>query len=255
MRSRLMLALCAIAIVPALVACGDDDDSDDGGVLSTPGATGTAVTSNNTTASPKVAAPASKYAVSIEDLGLSWITDISQTFVITEATYARTMRLFTSEAEGKRLLKEWGYEGGYETAYIPEGRDIAVRNGAYYISVESHLFENEAGAQKAYDHFTAFVKQNPGAQPIEMATVGNASVAYVTVFGKIADSQVSAVYHHVVSRRGNLVTIVLTKGAEGFMKVDTARSLAAISDAKALGEHAAIEPTPTSNYTPPAGSR
>jgi hypothetical protein len=39
------------------------------------------------------------------------------------------------------------------------------------------------------------------------------------------------------------------------MKVDTVCQLATVADAKALGKKEPIEPTPTSNYTPPAGSR
>jgi hypothetical protein len=54
--------------------------------------------------------------------------------------------------------------------------------------------------------------------------------------------------------RGNVVTVVLTKGAEGLMKVDTAWQLASIADAKELGARKTIVPTPTSNFTPAAAA-
>jgi hypothetical protein len=45
--------------------------------------------------------------------------------------------------------------------------------------------------------------------------------------------------------------VLLTRGAEPFMKIDTARNLALIIDQKALGLKEAIEPTPASNFKTP----
>ena len=85
--------------------------------------------------------------------------------------------------------------------------------------------------------------------------MANDSSSWQRVYGKVNNTSVNAVYHQYIFRRGNLVTILLTYGAEGFMKVDTACQLATIADAKAVGQKPAVEPTPTSNFTPPAGSR
>lgn len=248
MHRRLILAVCALALTPAFFACGDDDSGAVSGGSTTRAASQTVAVS---TASPKLTVPASKYSVSVEDLGTAWITDVRGTFVIDSARYAKTQRLFTSEAEGLKLLKEWGYQGGYETGYAPEGRDQAVLNGAYYVSIESHLFSDESGAQKAFDYFIQFVGKTPGAQPVSVATVGNKSAAFVTTTGTITGSTVKATYHHVISRRGNLVTIALTKGAESFMKSDEAWAVARIADEKALGERATSVPTPTGDYKTP----
>lgn len=251
MPRRLVLALCACTLaLPAFAACGGD-----GGASDT--AAGTTAASNtpngaNPGASPALDGPASKYSVAIDDLGVNWITDIPFTFVLDIENYAPT-RTFTSADEGRTLLNEWGYQSGYETGYSPEGRDTAVLNGAFYVRVESHLFETEKGAMAAMAYFESIIKST-GASPISAAAVGNESAAYTATFGTIGKSKVNAVYHHVIFRRGNLVTVVLTKGAEGFMKVEPARELALIADAKALGQKPAIEPTPTSNYTPAAGN-
>lgn len=248
MPRRLMLAVCALALTPAFFACGDDDD---GGVTN-PGSTkASGQTVAVSTASPKLAAPASQYSVSVEDLGTNWITDVRGTFVIDAAGYAKTQRLFASEADGMKLLKEWGYQGGYETGYIPEGRDQAVLNGAYYISIESHLFADEAGAQKAFDYFVQFVGKTPGAAPVSVPLVGNKSAAFVTTTGTISGSNVKATYHHVISRRGNLITISLTKGAESFMKSSAALEVAQMADEKALGSRPTSVPTSTGDYKTP----
>lgn len=250
------LAACAFAsLLPFVVigaACGDG--ADDGG-SATPGAgaTGT-VETTNPSVSPDLEPPASKYVVRVEDLGVNWITDIPSTLELDAATYAKTPRIFSSEEAGMKLLDEWGYVGGYQTGYSPEGRDSAVLNGAYYIRTECHLFAGADGAGKAYRYFVDFVKAQPGMAPVSMTRVGNESAAYVMTLGKIANSPVNAVYHQVVFRRGDLVCVVLTKGAEPFMKVDAARELALISDKKALGQLDAPVPTPTSNYTPAAGN-
>lgn len=251
MQRRLLLALFACSlIVPAFAACGGDSGT--AGASPTGTSAPGAINSSTNGSSPKLDGPASKYSVAITDLGVNWITDIPATFVLNIENYAPT-RTFSSAEEGRRLLAEWGYQSGYETGYSPEGRDTAVLNGAFYVRVESHLFADEAGAKAAMAYFESIIKST-GANPVSAEAVGNESAAFTATFGTIGKSKVNAVYHHVIFRRGNLVTVVLTKGAEGFMKVDPAREVALIADQKALGQKPAVEPTPTSNYTPAAGN-
>ena len=73
----------------------------------------------------------------------------------------------------------------------------------------------------------------------------------MTTTGTITGSTVKATYHHVITRRGNLVTIALTKGAESFMKSDAAWDVAQMADEKALGERKTSVPTPTGDYKTP----
>jgi hypothetical protein len=193
------------------------------------------------------------YSISQDDLGPGYITDIPATFVLDVQNYGKTAT-FSSEQEGQDLLTKWGYLGGYETGYSPEGRDVAVLNGAYYIKVEVHLFKDETGAKKAFDYFENRLRQAQSAQPVTAAQLGNQSSAWRTVFGKVPNSSVDAAYHRIVFRRGNLVSVVLTYGADPFMKVDTVRSLAVMVDQKALGEKTATEPTPVSSFVTPTPS-
>lgn len=249
MARRLFLAVCVLALTPAFFACGDDDGGS--GIANPAGAKGSTQTpAPVSTASPKLAAPASQYSVSVDDLGVNWITDVKGTQSINAASYAAQTHVFATPDEGMRQLKDWGYQGGYQTGYSPEGRDQAVLNGAYYVWIESHLFNDESGAQKAFDYFNNVAKQNP-AQPVSIQPVGNSSAAYLTIAGTITGSTVKAAFHQVIIRRGNLVTIVLTKGAESFMKSDAAWGVAFMADEKALGTRKATVPTPTSDYKTP----
>jgi hypothetical protein len=118
--------------------------------------------------------------------------------------------------------------------------------------VEIHLFKDEPGAKKAFEYFENRLKN--GAQSVNSTPVGNQSSAWKTVSGKVRSSQVDAAYHRIVFRRGNMVAVVLTYGADPFMKVDRVRALAQMVDEKALGQKATVEPTPTGNFTPPANT-
>lgn len=249
MPRRLLLAACALVIVPVFAACGDDDGGDDASALGSP-ATSNPANGSAAGPSPKLTAPAGKYSVSLEDIGNAWLTDIANTYVIDATTYGKEPMLFGSEAEGKKLLAEWGYLEGYETAYIPEGRDDTVLKGGYYIKVETHLFEDAAGAQKAFAYFSEYAGTS-GATPVTIKPVGNGWVAFTFVAGTIANKRVNAVFHQIVFFRGNVLSIILTKGAQGFMQVDSAWELAKIADDKLLGERAAPEPTRTSNFKTP----
>lgn len=260
MQRNLALGLFAcFLLVPALVACGGDDDDDAGTANPTAGSTSTPTTTaaENPGTSPVLDAPASKYAITVEDLvermGFVWITSLNSVYVLTMENYAGT-RAFSSENEGRTLLEEWGWQGGYETGYSPEGYDTAVLNGGYYVHQECHIFESEAGAKAAYAWMVNRAQRVPGQDPISVDPIGNESAAFVANFGTIGNSPVVATYHQVIFRRGNIVSIVVTKGSQGFMKADTARTLSAITDGKALGQIPAIEPTPIANYTPPAGN-
>jgi len=250
MPRRLLLAVCAIAIVPCLFACGGDDDAD-----AAPDATATSglPVVPNSTVSPQLSGPAGKYSVTLDDIGVAWLTDIKATFKIDSpeliGLYVGRSRVFPSPAEGLRMLDEWGYKEGYETGYIPEGRDAAVLQGAYYIVIETHLFETSEGAQKAYEYFAQTAAE--GASSVTVTGVGNEASGFESVASKIAGSSVNAAFHQVVFRRGNVVEIVFTKGAEGFMEIVHPWELARIADEKLVGERPATEPTPTSNYKTP----
>jgi hypothetical protein len=249
MSRRLLLAVCAVAFVPCFVACGDDDDDAAAAEPSpTLGAATTPVVAAST-ASPLISGPASRYSVNLDELGnQSWRTDVEATFQMDAKSYAERSRAFRSPSEGTRLLREWGYLEGYQTAYIPE---LPMGQGGYHIGIETHLFKDEAGARQAFTFFDDNRKAT-GAAQLPVSGIGNQGVGFLTVTGTISTgSSVNAAYHQVVMRRGNAVIIILTKGAVSFMKLDPAFALARFTDQKLLGERSTVEPTPTSNYATP----
>lgn len=232
--------------IPLLAGCGGDDTADAKGTT-----TPQQAPTNDNTASPKLDMPVSRFAVSQDDLGIDFIVDIPATFAVTAEEYAKGSS-FSSQADGLAMLTEWGYRGGYETGYTPEGREKAVLNGGYYSKVETHLFKDEEGAKKAFTYLEARVKGISGNQAVTANPVGNQWAAFRRLSGKVPGTSVNAVYHQYLFRRGNLIAAVLTYGADGFIKAETSRELASMVDQKALGKKNAVEPTPTSNFTPAA---
>lgn len=250
MNSRLLLAL-ALCCLPGLVACGGDGDGstvDSGGTLQARSPDGQDVSQTpNPTGEPVLEAPASKYTVLLQDVGPRWYTDIPGVFTIDKDAYS-SGKLFADNDDGMKLLNDWGYQEGYETSLLPEGRTTAILNGLFEFKVETHLFESADGAKKAYQYFHGAVNRNSEAATI--AEVGNESSGWSHVYGEIPNTKTEGVFHQVLFRRGNLVVIVQTFGSAAFMTVDDAYELARIADDKATGGREAVAPTPTSNFTP-----
>lgn len=245
MYRRLAILTFAAVFLSIAVACGGDDSGDPGGQ----GPTGTPY-QNDSAMEPDLTMPVSRFSIAQPDLGSGYITDIEDTYVL-DATgengrysYADT-KTFTSPDEGQRLLQQWGYLGGYETGYTPEGYTRAVLQGAYYIKVETHLFADSDGAHEAYLYFHDRLQKSTS-EPVSVEAIGNEASGWRLVRDKIAGSSVNGEFHQYLFRRGNLLAVVLTWGAEPFMNIDSVYQLAHIIDAKATGKVEAIEPTPVS---------
>jgi hypothetical protein len=201
-------------------------------------------------AQPALSGPASKYSVLLADVGTNaYLTDVPRIFVLDAKSYGGTSG-FSSPQEGETLLSKWGYVDGYEAALNPEGFITAVLNGAYFIYVETHIFKSSDGAHEAFKYFQDRIRANGIGQAVTTSAVGNESGAWKTVQGKVGSSNISQAAHQIVFRRGNLVAIVQTVGADPFMRVDQVRAIAAIVDGKALGQLEALAPTPSTYRTP-----
>ncbi len=240
----------ALLLIPAVATCGGGSKASSSTRLPSSPVASSSSAPNDASTSPTLTMPASRFAISLDDLGTSFITNVPDTFVLNAQNYGGS-KTFNTPEEGVKLLNQWGYLGGYETGFRPEGNEQAIlQDGSYMISLEMHLFKDENGARQAYDYFESKLKSG-SAQPVNAPQLGNKSSAWKLVNGKIAGSTIDAAYHRFMFRRGNLVTVVLTYGADPFMTINVARDLAQIVDAKALGTKPAIEPTPTSNYATP----
>ncbi len=256
---RLPLLLVVVSLLMGTaVACGDDDGGDGGVAGTTAPASASSQSAApggfDTRSAPVVRAPASLYSILLEDVGFgNYITDIRGTYELVVENYSETA-VFRNPADGAGLLRKWGYINGYETAMTPEGGEAAILNGGFVVIVETHVFKTTEGATEAYDFFLDVVKKNGVSQPVTAQPVGNSSYYARTVQGTIRGTTIGQAIHQVVFRRGNLVAIVRTIGSEPLMRVTSVRDMAMIVDSKALGTTRTIEPTPTSNFTPPPGS-
>ncbi|MBI2767125.1 MAG: hypothetical protein HYX53_14600 [Chloroflexi bacterium] len=247
----LLLALSGLALTVLSASCGGGDDNT--AAAASPSQQATAASGSGTPAAGApgiIPGPASRYSLLHDDLGKGFLTDIKGTYVLTIDNYSGITKLFPSKQEGAALLTKWGYLGGYETAVTPEGGDVGVLQGAFVIKMEVHLFKDPAGAKDFYAY--ELQKVNPQAQPVKTDTVGDESSTNKLTAGKVGNSTVDQAIHQLVFRRSNLVAIVLTIGAEPFMKSDSVVALGKMIDEKALGKRLAPTPTPTSNFTPPS---
>ena len=69
------------------------------------------------------------------------------------------------------------------------------------------------------------------------------------VLVRLGTSDIPEVFHRFVFRRGNLVAMVQTVGAQPYMSIDQARNTAILIDGRATGNLAAYTPTPEKQAT------
>jgi hypothetical protein len=275
MRRWPVMALCGCAFALLVTAaCGGDDDDAPAttapgstsvatratpGAAASPGTTpspgaATATTAPGVTrtadpASPLLSMPVSRYTVAHDEIGDGFLVNVAGTFNFDIESYAQT-RTFFSVQEGRSLLTAWGYLGGFQTGYIPEGRERAVLNGGFYFTIESHLFATREGAADAYTYVLNLLKDSKSKQVTPAGLFGEQQSAWELVDGKVQTSSIDAVYHRYVLRRGNVLVVVLTYGAQGFMKLSYAEAAAKTIDDKILGRRPAAEPTPVNTPRP-----
>ena len=251
----------------AALACGGDDDSganagDPSG--GSPAATNTVATSVTPVVTPSTGGtaggpgpllpgPASKYTPSEQDLANYYRADSANALFTNDQLFGQ-VGPFKSAGEGQELAKAWGYQEGYMVGFDPEGLLSSVVRGNYYVTVEAHLFETIDGAEKAYRQYLAFYRGTPGVQEQEVRPLGNESSGWRAVGNKLGETQIDAVYHRFVLRRGNLVIQVETLGGLPFMTIDAAREVAIIMDDRALGARPAPVPTISGLPTPAGGT-
>jgi|GEM_PF-2211989 len=266
LRWRSLLAVaacCSLALFGA--ACGGDGDNATASATpgtatqspGTPAATSPASNGGNTSESPALEGPASRYSLlNPDDFGRGYITDIPNTFVLDAETYTKNNEAFESPEQGKAKMESWGYLGGYSTAVDPEGRTAGILNGGIRILLEVHLFETADGAHEAYAYFRNHIDNagkragNPGMiSQVDINPVGNEATAWNYISGTIGNTNVQQEFSLVLFRRGNLLANVVVLGAEPFLRPEAAYPYAKMIDEKALGQRAAITPTPTSNQS------
>ena len=263
-------AVAALALLSmGGAACGGDDDAANvrarGGesptarasvVIPTPAVTPSTGGSADTR-QPILQGPSAKYPPSEGDLKNIFRASVPDTYAVNLEIF-ETIGPFASPGEARESIRLWGFAEGWVVTFEPEGLlSSVVSRGAYYPTVETLLFTTPEGAEKAYLQYEKFYKTTQDSQPQTTKPLGNQSSAFRIQKGKVGATQLDAVYHSFLYRRGNMVVIVRTFGGVPFMTVDAARELAVIIDARALGERSAPLPTPAGAPlgTPAGGNR
>jgi hypothetical protein len=193
-------------------------------------------------ANPSVPGPASKYAPARTDLPGIFTVNVPETFTQNISTFASSY-LFTAAQQGQDLGLQWKIIDGFKVSYDPDGLAAGVVKGGYYVVAEVYLFQDTAGAADAYAYMADFFSRGPGAQKEDAKGLGNSSAGYSIVQGKVTGTDVAQVFHSFVFRRGNVVSVVRTTGAQPRMSIDRARDVAVIIDDRILGNRAANAPT------------
>lgn len=248
------LLLVAALIVVFVVTRGDDDGPDNaaGNDASSPAIRTPSTGGTRGGPEPVLAGPAIKYAPSEEEIGGGIEGVPNESTTITPDMYADpSFGPFKATDEGRQKVREWGYQEGYLGILQPDGLNAGLLEGRYFARVETHLFANVEGASNAYAWYADLYQKAALSEPQDAAPLANQSSGWKIKQGKIDPANVDAAFHRFIFRRGNLVVIVQTTGADTFMTIDPARDIAVIVDERALGNRAAPTPTPSGGALPP----
>ena len=205
---------------------------------------------------PRLDGPAVKFAAAEQEIGGGVEAVPNESADLTSEMFAdASIGPFKDANEGRAKVQEWGYKEGYLGVFQPDGLAAGLLLGRYYVRLETHLFNSVDGAIKAFAWYSDTYNKNTALQAQQTPQLANQSAAWKSVQGKIESSDLDGVYHRFVFRRGNLIGIVQTAGADTFMTVDPARDIAVIVDDRALGNRAAPTPTPSGGALPPTPTR
>jgi hypothetical protein len=245
----LLAAVGVLALTAVLIsaACSGTDVSGTvkgGANNGTPGANVPKSTGGTSGGEDKlVDGPASRYAPFREDLPGIFAVNVPKTFTQNISTFASSY-LFRSNAEGQKYATDWNIRDGFNEDFDPDGLQAGVLKGNYFVSVEVYLFLNTAGATDAYTYINSLLAGRSGSEKQETKGLGLQSAGYKIVDGTVGASDTPQVYHRFLFRRGNVVAMVQTTGAESLMTIDRARDIAVIIDDRILGKRTSNEPTP-----------
>ncbi len=216
-----------------LAACGGDDDSGSGSE-SAPGVA--------------VDGPPLRYMPAVEEMPGLFTVDEGNSFGLSSRAFAG-MGPFRNVQEGDELAEEWGYTVGNVMVFRPDGLLAGVLEGRYFATIMIHQFETPVGARDAFAHYKSWSDGVKDSETEDAPILGNESGAWSIATGTVANTEMKAIHHRVVIRRGNIVADVRTEGGEPFMSVDDAAALALIIDQRATGERLAEMPTPGATGT------
>jgi hypothetical protein len=251
MRKRSILVLVAglvliggtIAIVVALARRGDGGPDISGTIKD--GTPQVSKSTGGTEGGPETISDglADRFAPLLGEVRGGSRVNVPDTFAMNLSTFASSY-LFVNNDQGEKLANQWKILDGFQVNYEPKGLGADALQGKYYVTVETYLFAGADGAKAAYEHMAKLYAANNATVVQKAKGLGNQSSGYALVQGTIATSEIPAVYHRFLFRRGNVVAVVQTLGGNPYMSIDQARDLAVTIDDKILGKRPATNPTP-----------
>lgn len=238
------LTLVAMAVVIYFLATSGNNEN-------TPGVSPTTVGVNVTPSTggtsggpePTAQGPAKVYSVFLEELPGAMRVNESETFAMNISTFSSSY-WFDTERQGSESALEWQILDGFQAQFDPVGLSAQVLQGSYYVWTETYLFATTEGADAAFDHLDQRLGSRPGSERRTARLLANESAGFEFIQGTVGTSDVVGVFHRFIFRRGNVIGVVQTYGAQPFMTIDQARDVAVIMDDKVLGTRPATEPTP-----------
>jgi hypothetical protein len=153
-----------------------------------------------------------------------------------------------------RQLEEWGRLDGYQTEYASND-PAAILSGTYDVFGAISLYQDQKGAAAAFrtgkETLQEELEQLEDAAPVEIPTVGDESVAFVTTSSQETGTRDISVSLHVVDfRRGNVLGRIGATSPTALASVDDALKLAQVMDRRILRVAGQITPTASPTATP-----
>jgi hypothetical protein len=164
-------------------------------------------------------------------------------------------------AEGAELdeclsqLKEWGRTDGYQVEYISND-PTAFYSGTYDIFGAISLYQDQEGAIAAFrdgkERLQEELAQLEDSNLVEIPTVGEESVAFVTTTSQqMGTSDIPVSLHVVDFRRGNVLGRIGATAPTALASVDDALRLAQVMDGRILRVAGLVTPTAASPTATP----
>lgn len=162
--------------------------------------------------------------------------------------------LGAEQAECLKRLEEWGRLDGYQVEYAA-GEPDAFLSGIYRLFGAVSLYRDQKGSAEAFrvgaDRLQEELEQLDDAASVEIPTIGDESMAFVTFDSQTVGTRDIPISLHVIDfRRGNVLVRIGATAPTALASVDEAVELAQRLDERILRVAGRLTPTATPTAAP-----